>query len=402
MSRSRWIVLVLLGVTAVAVVTVLVRNGRGNQPAYRFEEVDRGDIQVAISATGTVNAVTNVLVGSQVSGTIAKIFVDFNDRVTEGQVLAQLDPTFLQATVREQQANVERAQAQVNDARRTLTRTQELFKQSFVSQADLDGATTAVESAEATLRQSEASLERAQVNLRYATIKTPISGVVVSRNVDVGQTVAASLQAPTLFTIANDLRKMQVQASVDEADIGGVTVGQTVSFRVDAFPEEMYGGTVSQVRLAPTVVQNVVTYQVIIDVDNPQMRLLPGMTATVSIEQDHRDEVLRVPLQALRFTPPQAQTGGARAQASDGPRAERGNGRTGTVWVLRNGVPSPQRVERGIQNSRYVELLGSELSEGDSVIVGTLGADRPQTSGTTNPFMPRMPGGGGGGRRGGM
>ncbi len=401
----------------------LLNGSSGDKITYRLEKVNRGDVVVSISATGTLNAVTTVQVGSQVSGIIAKLYVDFNSVVKEGQLLAQLDPTFLRASVDVQKANVDRAKAQVNEDQRNFNRSTDLFAKSLVSQADMDAATTSLESSRATLKQADAALEQAEVNLRYATIKAPISGVVISRNVDVGQTVAASLQAPTLFSIANDLRKMQVQASVDEADIGSVKIGQRVPFRVDAFPDEEFVGTVSQIRLAPVITQNVVTYSVIIDVANPQQKLMPGMTATVSIEVAKSEDVLRVPVQAIRFTPPaearQADStarGRARMEKSQGaPSSDstqsngwqkkgRRNPNRSLVWILQNGKPKPVSVLRGIQNTQFVELVETDLKEGDEVIIGSLGAPTQTATQTQNPFGPqRMPGtGGGGGRRGGI
>ena len=450
-----WIgIAVLVGLAAVYYWT---RSGSANEATYRFEKIDRGDIVVAISATGALNAVTTVQVGSQVSGTIAKLYVDFNAIVKEGQLLAQLDPTFLQASLSEQRANVDRATAQVNEAQRNLKRTNELFSKGMVSQTELDASTTALETAEAGVRQAEATRDRAEVNLKYATIRAPISGVVISRNVDVGQTVAASLSAPTLFTIANDLSKMQVTASVDEADIGQVKIGQQVTFRVDAYAEDEFVGTVSQIRLAPVIAQNVVTYNVIIDVDNPGQKLMPGMTATCSIQVARRDNVLRVPLGALRFTPADWKGGADRtalASSANGvgsgngqPRAEgmprpvgsdssqrpaRGNrqgdstsrpggpgdggqwmhtrpdstaGHTGNgmtparLWMIENGALKPLRVLRGLQNQRYAEILNDSIKEGDSVIVGTNSTQAQAAPTGQNPFIPRMPGGGG--QRGG-
>jgi len=406
------------------VVAVLVLGGAGfylltgtdkAKAGYRFDKVTRGDVLVAISATGTIQAVTTVQVGSQVSGTIAKLYADFNSVVKEGQLLAQLDPTFLQASVNEQRANVARAQAQVNEAKRNFERTRELFAKSLVSQADLDAVTTTLESAKAGMSQSTAALDRADVNLRYATIRAPISGVVISRSVDVGQTVAASLQAPTLFTIANDLRKMQVQASVDEADIGNVKTGQAAKFRVDSYPEQEFLGVVSQVRLAPVIAQNVVTYTVIIDVENPEQKLMPGMTATVSIEVAKAENSLRVPIQAIRFTPPvdSASTEGATRSrrnndnASSAPpeggvaeRPRRGNPNHVKVWVLKEGKPVPVRAIKGIQNTQFVEVKETELHEGDEIIIGAIGAAQTAAPAGQNPFQPqRMPGGG---RRGGI
>ncbi len=397
---------------------ILLNKNGDNDVAYRLEKIDRGDIVVSVSATGTLNAVTTVQVGSQVSGTIAKLYADFNDMVKDGQLLAQLDPTFLQATVNEQKANMDRATAQVQEAQRTFDRTSDLFSKTLVSQADMDAATTALESAKASLQQAKAALERAQVNLRYATIRAPISGVVISRSVDVGQTVAASLSAPTLFAIANDLRKMQVQASVDEADIGQIKPGQQVIFRVDAFAEVEFNGVVSQIRLAPTITQNVVTYTVIVDVDNPKQKLMPGMTATLTIEVERREGVLRVPVQATRFTPPvdeaKKETADAglgadtssvqrremrgerrmrrgdeegRPQGGDGERRRSTRGR---LWIMKDGNPQPVFVRRGIQNTQFAEIESSELKEGDEVIVGIAGAQASGQSPQQNPFMPQQ------------
>lgn len=408
--RKKWIWI------AVAVAIVLgggvfwFANGKNENLEYRTAKIDRGDIAVVISATGTLQAVTTVQVGSQVSGTIAKLYADFNSRVKEGQLLAQLDPTFLQATVNEQRANVDRALAQVNEAQRNYQRTADLFAKALVSQADMDAATTNLEAAKANLAQAKAALQRAEVNLRYATIKAPISGVVISRNVDVGQTVAASLQAPTLFTIAQDLRKMQVQASVDEADIGSVTVGQAVTFRVDAYPELTFKGVVSQIRLAPVVTQGVVTYTVIIDVDNTDLKLMPGMTATVSIQVASKEDVLRAPVQALRFMPPPEvlekltpdTIGGGRRGMWQG-RAEGGGPEggpprmlnteeRGRIWLLKDGKPVPRFIRRGIQNSTHVEIVRGNVQEGDDVITGVTGGAQTQVaSGQNNPFAPRFP-----------
>jgi HlyD family secretion protein len=298
---------ILIGVVAVAAGAVyyLARNGE-TKTSYRFDKVDRGDIVVEISATGTLNATRTVDVGTQVSGTISKLCADFNSQVTKGQLMATLDTTFLQASLEAQEANVDKAKAQLDDAQRTFNRTTDLFNKGMVSQADLDVTVTAVATAKASLRQAGSARNQAKVNLQYATILAPINGVVISRNVDVGQTVAASLSAPTLFVIANDLSKMQVTASVDEADIGQVKQGQAVSFRVDAYPDEKFSGIVSQIRLSPVTSQNVVTYNVIIDVDNPKLELMPGMTATCSIIVAKSTNTLRLPLQAIRFTPPNA------------------------------------------------------------------------------------------------
>lgn len=403
--------LIFIGAIVIVVVGAAYlwsRNG-SNKVSYRTEKIDRGDIVVNISATGTLNAVTTVLVGSQVSGTISKIYVDYNSQVKDGELLAQIDPTFLQATVSEQSANVDRARAQVNEAARNFERTKQLFEKSLISQAELDAAITSRETAEASLKQAEASLERAKVNLRYATIKSPIDGVVISRDVDVGQTVAASLSAPTLFTIANDLSRMQVEASIDEADIGNVKEGQKVVFRVDSYPEEEFTGMVSQIRLAPVVSQNVVTYNVIIDVSNSELKLMPGMTANVVIEVARRDDVLRAPLQAIRFVPP-VETRAAADKAGDsasrgtptapvrseGMKPDSRDPSRARLWVLEGTAPKAVPIVKGLQSPRYVEIVDGELKEGDEVIVGMDGAvaNNAPVSGQ-NPFMPRF----GGGRR---
>ncbi|MBM4166781.1 MAG: efflux RND transporter periplasmic adaptor subunit [Ignavibacteria bacterium] len=279
-------------------------NSKTEEVQYRTEKITRGDIVVRVRATGTINPKRNVQVGSQVSGTILKLFADFNSVVHAGQVVAIIDSTFLFASVKESEANLERVQAQVNEAQRNLNRIKGLFEKGLVSQAENDKAQTDLETANAQRKQSHASLERAKVNLRYAVIRSPIDGIVISRDVDVGQTVAASFQAPKLFVVANDLQTMQVEANVDEADIGQVKEGQEVTFTVDAYPEEEFKGTVTQVRIAPIQVQNVVTYTVIIEVPNDEMKLRPGMTATVSILVNKRENVLRIPALALRFQPP--------------------------------------------------------------------------------------------------
>jgi HlyD family secretion protein len=427
--KKSWVfgLVLVLAVMAAGAVYFVQREKQAAAPTYRTDKIDRGDIVVSISATGTLNAVTTVQVGTQVSGTIARLFADFNSVVREGQLLALLDSTFLKASVNEQQANVERARAQVHDAQRNFTRMTKLVEKALVAQAEVDAAETAVETAQAGLKQAQASLDRATVNLRYATITAPISGVVISRNVDVGQTVAASLQAPTLFTIANDLRQMQVEASVDEADIGTVKEAQKVTFRVDAYPDDQFEGMVSQVRLSPNVEQGVVTYSVIIDVPNHDLKLMPGMTATVTIIVAERKDVLRAPLAAVKFTPPTAEKTGGEASRSarlaapgqeggrtrPAPRdgamaAERPDGRPphdfsekkrGRIWLIENGQPKPYFIERGIQNTKYVELVGAELPEGTEVIIGT-NSVKTQVTNQTNPFAPQMPGRGmrGGGR----
>jgi len=286
-------------------------------PTITTARITRGVIAETVGATGTLQAVTTVQVGTQVSGTIQELNADFNSLVRKGQVLARLDPSLIQSQIEQARANLIRAEADLerlrvslDDARTKLTRARELSDKKLIAQTELEAAEVAVRSAEAQLRsqqagvtQSQASLKQNEVNLAHTVIESPIDGLVISRNVDVGQTVAASMSAPTLFVLAADLTKMQVLASLDESDVGRIRPGQLVHFRVDAFPTEEFTGNVTQVRLQPTTVQNVVTYQTVIDVPNPGLKLKPGMTANVNIEIARRADVLRVPNTALRFRP---------------------------------------------------------------------------------------------------
>jgi HlyD family secretion protein len=402
MQKRKWIY-AIVGAVVLVVVYFVAFHKSDTPPLYRFDKVSRGDVSLTISATGTLSADTTVQVGSQVSGRIAKLYADFNSKVREGQLLAQIDPTFLQAAVDQQKAAVVKARAQMDDSKRTFVRTDSLFRHQLAAQADLDAATTTYESDKASLQQAEAALEQAEVNLRYAAIRAPISGVVISRNVDVGQTVAASLQAPTLFTIANDLRKMQVQADVDEADIGNVRAGQSVTFRVDAFPNRIYEGSVTQVRLAPVVTENVVMYTVIISVANKDLSLMPGMTATVSVLVARRENVLRVPIQAVRFTPPgespledtardsSAAHRSIRRHLAESSTAANTPGTTehARVWIAKGNQAVPVDILGGLQNDQYVELVRGDLQGGEDVIVGMESTTDHQSFQTTTPFGPQ-------------
>ncbi|MEP7071981.1 MAG: efflux RND transporter periplasmic adaptor subunit, partial [Verrucomicrobiota bacterium] len=281
---------------------------RSNSAQYQTAPVTRGTITQAVTATGTLNPVVNVQVGSQVSGTISKLFADFNSKVKEGEVVAQIDPVLFQASVAQAEGDLASAQAALELARLNSARTQALVAKQNSAQAELDHATAALHQAEANVRIKEGALGKARADLEHCSIRSPVDGVVISRSVDVGQTVAASLQAPIIFTIANDLAKMQIDAAVAEADVGTVEVGQTVDFSVDAFPNRNFSGKVVQVRNAPTTVQNVVTYDTVIGVDNAGLELKPGMTANVSIIIAARDDVLQVSNSALRYRPPDAPT----------------------------------------------------------------------------------------------
>ncbi|MBS1234824.1 MAG: periplasmic component of efflux system [Nitrospirae bacterium] len=365
----------------------LLRSDQNDQK-YGTEKVTRGDIVSTITATGAVNAVTTVLVGTQVSGTIKDIYVDFNSPVKKGQLIAQIDPAIFDAQVAQARANllaakanVEKAVVALADAKRTLNRQKELFAKNLVARSDVDAAETAydtagtqVSAAKAQVSQTEAALRIAETNLRYARIISPVNGIVVSRNVDIGQTVAASFQTPTLFNIAQDLTKMQVDSSVAEADIGKIQVGQPVEFTVDAYPDSPFQGSVSEIRNAPITVQNVVTYDVVVKVDNPEMKLKPGMTANVSIIVSSKKNVLRIPNAALRFRPSEK-----RDMAK---QKEKGNG----VWVLENKTLKRIAVTTGISDGMYTELLSDKIREGQELIVESLAKPKDQSR-TSGPRM---------------
>lgn len=418
MKKYIWIIVLVVIALAVGG-WFIFRTKEAAKVEWKTAKVEKGDITVTVTATGTLSAVTTVQVGTQVSGTISKILADFNSVVREGQVIALLDTTYLSAAVQDASATLERARIQVNQTKRDFDREKILFDEKVVAQADYDAALSAYETAVSSARSAEANLNRARINLRYATITAPISGVIVSRNVDVGQTVAASFNTPTLFTIANDLTKMQVQASIDEADIGKILVGQEVTFTVDAYDNQTFSGVVRQVRLQPTVVQNVVNYTVIIDVPNPDMKLLPGMTANLTVKISEADSVLKVPNVALRFTPPQeyldemmknlpdsvrqkkAQWQQRRQQGisqgmSSGSSERRhngGNGQKGTLWVLENGALKPVHIKTGLTDGSYVQVESEKIAEGMEVVTGQLAQPTSKTQTQQNPFGPQMPGG---------
>ena len=343
---------------------------------YVTENIDRGPIQSTVTATGIVNPVNIVQVGTYVSGPIQGLDVDFNSPVTRDQRVAKIDPAPFQMKVREAEANVRNARAHVEKDRAdrqlkkiTLERNGTLLAKNLIAHSDLDTAKSDYDQAvaqmeldQAALEQAEASLDEARVNLAYTDIRSPVDGVVVSRNVNVGQTVAATFQTPTLFLIAEDLTKMQVDANVSESDVGSVKVDQAASFTVDAYPGKDFQGTVVQIRKAPITVQNVVTYDVVIGVDNPDLALLPGMTATVTITTAKRDTALRLPIRALSFKP--------RGKPAVDPEAAPARQGPQTVWVVKNGGAAQEvRVKTGIQNDRYAELVSGDLHAGDQVAV---------------------------------
>ncbi|OGT28931.1 MAG: efflux transporter periplasmic adaptor subunit, partial [Gallionellales bacterium RIFOXYD2_FULL_52_7] len=305
---------------------------------YRMQAVEQGDISQTVSANGTINPVTLVNVGTQVSGTVKKLYVDFNNAVEKGQVLLELDNALLSAQLKQDMANVEIARASVELAGANEARTRSLFNQEYASRLELDTAIQAKKAALSQMSLTQATVEKDRANLAYSVIRSPVSGVVVDRSVDVGQTVAASLQTPTLFKIAQDLSKMQINSSFAEADIGKIRVGQTVRFTVDAYPNRNFQGTVRLIRLNPTTVQNVVTYDVVINVANPEQILMPGMTAYVSIAVTERRNVLFVPNIALRFKPADKTGENTKPRSESGkPKEDKRDGFSGRLYVLRNG-----------------------------------------------------------------
>jgi HlyD family secretion protein len=423
--RTKW--LVLAGALVIVGLLVVLGLNRTPQVQNFTAKVERGDIHDVVEATGTINAVITVQVGSQVSGTISKLFVDFNSRVHKGDLVALIDPALFKGAVQQASADLENAKANLIAARANLEkakaafvqtkadydRTVGLTKDGIMSQQQLDlakanydsanaavgGAQANVTQADAQVSQKEAALAVAQTNLNYTVIRSPIDGTVVARNVDVGQTVAASLQAPTIFTIAQDLTKMQVYAKTDESDVGNIKLGKEVAFKVDAFPKDTFQGMVSQVRMNATTVQNVVTYDTIIDFANPDLKLFPGMTAYVTIPVATARNVLKLPNTALRYKPPMEPEevlalyrhygieGGDRKTASDAaaaaeapqpagggqsrPRASRSD--TAVVWKLHadNGM-EPVKVSLGITDHSYTEVTAvakGDLKEGDELII---------------------------------
>ena len=376
---------ILTGIIILIIITagvfVLFRD---KEPEIKFRtiNVSKGDIREIVTASGTVNAVTTVLVGTQVSGTIKHIYVDFNSQVKRDQLIARIDPAIFEAQVEQARANLlsaranlEKADAALVDAKRTFDRTKELYQRNLIARSELDTAETnhetskaQVEVAKAQIVQTEAALKLAETNLRYTRIVSPVDGIVVSRNVDVGQTVAASFQTPTLFTIAQDLTKMQINTNVDEADIGKIKMGQPVEFNVDAYPEIIFNGKVWQIRIAPITVQNVVTYDVVIKMDNPELKLKPGMTANVSILTAVKKDILKIPNAAMRFRPSDKNKVNAQ---------QKGFG----VWQLVNGEPNRIPVSAGISDGSFTEVISGDIREGQEIIIESL----DESKGTSPP-----------------
>lgn len=375
---------------------------------WRMAPIQRGNLQQRISASGTLSGLIQVTVGSQVSGTISNLYVDYNSQVKKGQPIAQIDTTVYAATVQDAKANVSKAETAVADAQRQLARSKRLFADKLISQAELDAAQVVADRGAGDLSSAKATLQKAQANLSYCTITAPVAGVVVSRSIDVGQTVAASFSTPNLFVIAQDLTKMKVEASIDEADIGQVKEGQKALFTVDSYPDTQFHGRVNQVRLEPVIVQNVVNYKVVVQVANDDLKLRPGMTANVTIQTLSREDVLKVPTAALRFNPsafmPAEDAKTAKnAKTAGGANSQKGGGRMGPggvgavgpagavrgmvpkrddrVWILgSDGKPKAVIVKVGITDGQATEISGEGLSEGMQVLVGVEDTKRPATT----------------------
>jgi len=444
-SKTLWALVVL--VVAAAVTTKVMLKRRAARPPVQWETaaVDRGRIVARVTATGILSALVTVQVGSQVSGRVQQLFVDFNSPVKKGQIIAKIDPQLFQASLEQARANFAaaegtllKAKVMANQAELDFKRQQNLSERKLVAPADFDAATSNLAAAKAqvavnlgNLQQAKAALNQARVNLAYTSIVSPTDGVVISRSVDVGQTVAASLAAPTIFVIAEDLRKMQVDTSVAEADVGKLTSGMDATFLVDAYPGERFKGKVRQIRNAAQTVQNIVTYDAVIDVDNSELKLRPGMTANVNFVFANRDDVLRIPNAALRFRPsnevftalkiepPKRARGGDGAEAGKGPagggakvaggmgsRQQGGPGggtSAGTddmpdrkvVWLLKGGLPSSTRVKIGTTDGTKTEVVEGPLAESDQVITD---ATLTEPAKSSSPGLPGAPAGGPGRR----
>jgi len=368
----------LLFIVAAALIaggTVWWRQQHGSTPNYLTAAVTRGAVSRTVVATGTVNPQLTIIVGSYVSGVIRDMYCDYNTRVKKGQLCAKIDPRPYQAALDQARGQLARDSAQLAGARHDLDRYAVLWGQNSVSKQTYDDQDALVKELEGTVQLDRAAVETAQVNLGYTSIASPVDGTVVARNITIGQTVAASFQTPTLFLIATDLTKMQVDTNVSESDIGAIREGEAAHFTVEAFTDRSFQGTVAQVRQAPQTVQNVVTYDVVVNTDNSQFLLKPGMTATVQIVSAQHDDVLRVPDQALRFMPGGPQhlaTPGTAPAAAGAPQ----------VWVLRAGKPIAVVLRTGLDDDTYTEVVGGDLHAGDQILIGEQAstASRPGAS----------------------
>jgi HlyD family secretion protein len=409
----KWVIIIVVIGAAIAGGVWYFKRGGGDTPQFQTYTVDRGDVTQAVTATGTLNPVVNVTVGSQVSGRINSLYVDFNSIVTNGQVIAEIDPANYQAALQSATADLANSQANLELQQVQYVRSSELYTNKLISGSDYDTALASLHQAEATVKIKEASLNNALVNLAYCKILSPVDGVVISREVELGQTVASSFSTPTLFQIANDMTKMQIDANVAEADVGGIAEKQAVDFTVDAYPYRTFRGVVTQVRNSPTTVNNVVTYDAVIGVNNADYKLKPGMTANVSIIIAQRENTLKIPNAALRFrlqdtnllvnaaSPVDLSATNQPAKTSSGGQGRHGNKPHGerqslhTVYVLAadSTTAKPRlravQIKTGISDGIVTEVLDG-LNEGDRIVTGTVFSST-SASGTANPF--------GGGRR---
>ena len=396
--RSGLVRLVVLALLVVVGLFVWRGAAPPESPKWVTATVDRGPIVQRVTANGTLNPVELVNVGTQISGTVIRLHTDFNRPVKAGQLLAELDPSILEAQIRQTEANLASARATLNNAELALKRNENLKARGFVSDGALDGLRKDVATASAQVQQIEAQLSRDRTNLGYSKIRSPIDGIVVNRGIDVGQTVAASFQTPTLFQIARDLRRMQIDTAVAEADVGVIKAGQPVRFTVDAFRDQEFSALVRMVRLNPTSQQNVVTYNVVIDVDNVTGNLLPGMTAQVSVITQRKDDVMRVPAAALRFRPPESGAasertstgaeGGIPRKAEQGGQNSKGRRPGSTVYQLgADNTLQPKEIRVGISDGRFTEVLEG-LNAGDAVV--TRAAANGGSAGPTSGFRFRM------------
>ena len=411
-SSGPWLLLLLL-IGAGSAGYWYYNQSRARGPQYLTAAVSRGDLTQVVTATGQLNPVVNVQVGSQISGIIQKLYVDFNSPVKEGQIIAEIDPATYRANVHQNEADLSNAQAALELAQLNARRAEELTKKKLIPQADLDKATADLHQAEAAVRLKEATLERAKVDFGRCTVYAPIDGIVISRHVDVGQTISASLSAPTFFVIAKDLTQMQIDANVAEADVGGIKVGQDVEFTVDAFPSRIFKGKVMQIRNAPTMFQSVVTYDAVIEVNNRELDLKPGMTANVAIVISRRPNTLRIPNAALRFRPPEV-VAAARTNVVAAPPPEKkprsgsaksspGSGNVAanlararqthrTVYTLSStnaasgDTPAvqPVQIKTGVSDGIFTEVVDG-LDEGAVVVVG-LNTPKGAAAASKNPF----------------
>jgi HlyD family secretion protein len=408
----KWIIIFLIAGTVVAAGVWYFQRGKNDAPQYQTVTVGRGELTQLVTATGTLNPVVNVTVGSQVSGRISKLNVDYNSIVKSNEVIAEIDPSTYQATVQQAEADLASAKANLELQTAEAKRSADLFTNKLISGSDYDTANANLHEAAAAVQQKQASLDNAKVNLGYCKILSPVDGVVILRAVELGQTVASSFNTPTIFQIANDLTKMQIDSSVAEADVGGIVEGQSVDFTVDAYPYRNFHGVVTQVRNSPTTVNNVVTYDCVIGVTNSDYKLKPGMTANVSVIVAQKEDALNIPNSALRFHPPDAavlpastnapatqtsqNTNSETRRGQSGAQGRRGGGRTRgerpvvhMVYVLsgdgKNPALKPVQIKTGISDGISTEVL-SGLNEGDRVVTGTVTATGTAATTTANPF----------------